>query len=52
MGVVDSVKLVDLFSHGSQITAHAEFICGDGFHPSQAGYVQLADLFWGRLRDR
>jgi len=43
------VKLVDLFSHGSQLTAHPEFISGDGFHPSPAGYVQLADLFWGAI---
>jgi acyl-CoA thioesterase I len=41
-----SVALVDLFSHGSQLTAHPEYISGDGFHPSPLGYVQLADLFW------
>jgi acyl-CoA thioesterase I len=41
-----SVKLVDLFNHGSQLTAHPEYISGDGFHPSPAGYVQLADIFW------
>ena len=41
-----NVTLVDLFSHGSQLTAHPEYISGDGFHPSPAGYVQLADLFW------
>ena len=40
------VKLVDLFSHGSQLTAHPEYISGDGFHPSPAGYVQLANIFW------
>ncbi len=41
-----SVTLVDLFSHGSELTAHPEYISGDGFHPSPAGYVQLANLFW------
>ena len=41
-----SVALVDLFSQGSQITAHPEYISGDGFHPSPSGYVQLADYFW------
>jgi lysophospholipase L1-like esterase len=41
-----SVALVDLFSQGSQITAHPEFISGDGFHPSPSGYVQLANYFW------
>ncbi len=38
--------LVDLYSQGSQITAHPEYISGDGFHPSPSGYVQLADYFW------
>jgi acyl-CoA thioesterase I len=41
------VALVDLFSQGSQITAHPEYISGDGFHPSPSGYVQLANYFWG-----
>jgi acyl-CoA thioesterase I len=40
------VALVDLFSQGSQITAHPQYISGDGFHPSPSGYVQLADYFW------
>jgi lysophospholipase L1-like esterase len=40
------VALVDLFSQGSQITAHPEYISGDGFHPSPTGYVQLANYFW------
>ncbi len=40
------VTLVDLFSQGSTLTAHPEYISGDGFHPSPAGYVQLANLFW------
>ncbi|MGI9058979.1 MAG: GDSL-type esterase/lipase family protein [Ktedonobacteraceae bacterium] len=41
-----NVTLVDLYNHGSQLTAHPEYISGDGFHPSPAGYVQLADIFW------
>ena len=40
------VILVDLFSQGSRLTAHPDYISADGFHPSAAGYVQLADLFW------
>jgi lysophospholipase L1-like esterase len=40
------VILVDLFSQGSKLTAHPNYISADGFHPSAAGYVQLADLFW------
>jgi lysophospholipase L1-like esterase len=41
-----NVALVDLYSQGSQITTHPEYISGDGFHPSPSGYVQLADYFW------
>ena len=40
------VTLVDLLRHGSEITAHPEYISGDGFHPSPAGYAQLATVFW------
>jgi lysophospholipase L1-like esterase len=40
------VALVDLFSQESQLTAHPEYISGDGFHPSPSGYVQLANYFW------
>ena len=40
------VTLVDLYGSGSQLTSHPEYISGDGFHPSPAGYVQLANLFW------
>jgi acyl-CoA thioesterase I len=40
------VLLVDLFSQGSRLTAHPDYISADGFHPSAAGYVQLANLFW------
>jgi acyl-CoA thioesterase-1 len=41
-----NVTLVDLYSHDSQLTAHPEYISGDGFHPSPSGYVQLANIFW------
>jgi acyl-CoA thioesterase-1 len=44
------VRLVDLFSHGSELTAHPEYISGDGFHPSPAGYVRLAELFWQAIQ--
>lgn len=44
------VSLVDLFGEDSQLTSHPEYISGDGFHPSPAGYVQLADLFWQAIR--
>ena len=45
------VALVDLFGQGSQITAHPEYISGDGFHPSPSGYVQLANYFWQVIED-
>lgn len=44
------VILVDLFSHGSELTAHPEYISADGFHPSPRGYVQLANLFWQAIK--
>ena len=40
------VVQVDLYSHKSQLTAHPEYVSGDGFHPSPAGYVQLSNYFW------
>lgn len=45
------VTLVDLFSQGSRITAHPEYISGDGFHPSPLGYVQLANYFWQAIKE-
>ena len=44
------VTIVDLFSHQSQLTAHPEYISGDGFHPSPAGYVQLSNYFWDAIK--
>jgi lysophospholipase L1-like esterase len=44
------VTLVDLFGQRSQLTAHPEYISGDGFHPSSLGYAQLANLFWQAIQ--
>ncbi len=44
------VVLVDLFSQGSRLTAHPEYISIDGFHPSPSGYVQLANYFWQAIK--
>jgi lysophospholipase L1-like esterase len=41
-----NVVLVDLTAHDSQLTAHPEDVSSDGFHPSAAGYTQLANFFW------
>jgi len=46
-----SVTLVDLFKRGSEITAHPEYISGDGFHPSPAGYARLAGIFWQAITE-
>ena len=43
------ITLVDLFAENSQITAHPQYISGDGFHPSAAGYAQLANYFWSAI---
>jgi acyl-CoA thioesterase-1 len=44
------VILLDLLIHGSQLTAHPEYISIDGFHPSPSGYVQLANYFWQAIK--
>ena len=50
MAKVYGVVLVDLFIHGSELTAHPEYVSFDGFHPSAAGYVQLANYFWQAIK--
>jgi acyl-CoA thioesterase-1 len=40
--------LVDLFD--SDLAAHPEYIYIDGFHPSTAGYADLAQLFWKQIQ--
>lgn len=42
--------LVDLYQANSQLTAHPEYISSDGFHPSAAGYTQLAGYFWTAIQ--
>lgn len=46
----NGVTLVDLLQHGSELTAHPNYISGDGFHPSAQGYVRLAELFWQAIQ--
>ncbi|HEX8732131.1 MAG TPA: GDSL-type esterase/lipase family protein [Ktedonobacterales bacterium] len=36
--------LVNLFD--SPLSTHPDYVSGDGFHPSDAGYQALANLFW------
>ena len=42
--------LVDLYH--SDLASHPEYISRDGFHPSDAGYRVLADLFWRQITAR
>ena len=44
-----NVTLVDLYKSDSQITTHPDYISKDGFHPSAAGYAQLANDFWAAI---
>ncbi len=39
--------LVDLFDAG--LASHPDYISGDGFHPSDKGYLALANLFWSAI---
>jgi lysophospholipase L1-like esterase len=40
--------LIDLYR--AELASHPEYISGDGFHPTAAGYLRLADLFWAELQ--
>ncbi|HEX8996992.1 MAG TPA: SGNH/GDSL hydrolase family protein [Ktedonobacterales bacterium] len=39
--------LIDLFN--SDLSTHADYVSGDGFHPSDQGYLALANLFWAQI---
>lgn len=41
----NGAHLVDLYSKWRQLADHPEYVSSDGFHPSTAGYRQLALLF-------
>lgn len=36
--------LVDLYADAPELARHPEYLSGDGFHPSSAGYRRIADL--------
>ena len=40
--------LIDLYR--AELASHPEYISGDGFHPTAAGYLRIADLFWADIR--
>lgn len=39
--------LVDLYS--ANLAGHPDYVSSDGFHPSDAGYLALANLFWSAI---
>ena len=39
--------LVDLFN--TDLASHPGYVSGDGFHPSDQGYLALANLFWSAI---
>ena len=43
--------LVDLYADQPELAAHPEYVSGDGFHPSGAGYRRVADLVLKEIRD-
>jgi acyl-CoA thioesterase I len=42
--------LIDLYH--ANLAGHPDYISGDGFHPSDAGYLALANLFWSAITVR
>lgn len=46
----DYTILIDLYAAWSELAAHPEYISGDGFHPSTAGYRRIADLALDGIR--
>jgi lysophospholipase L1-like esterase len=43
--------VVDLYHESQQtLPAHPEYVSGDGFHPSTAGYADLANYWWSVMQ--
>ncbi len=42
--------LVDLYN--ADLAGHLDYISSDGFHPSDAGYLALANLFWAAITEQ
>jgi acyl-CoA thioesterase-1 len=58
-GIINSVAhahratVIDIFSQSQRtLPGHPEYLSGDGFHPSTAGYANIADLWWSVIRTR
>ncbi|MDP8923698.1 MAG: SGNH/GDSL hydrolase family protein [Chloroflexota bacterium] len=48
----NGAQLVDLSDAWSELAEHPEYVSADGFHPSTAGYVRLADRFQAAAAER
>jgi acyl-CoA thioesterase I len=53
--IADAIKRhkaypVDLFAEYAELAARPELLSDDGFHPSSAGYVRIAELFYAVAR--
>jgi lysophospholipase L1-like esterase len=48
----DRVTMVDLFPISDEVLDHPEYISGDNFHPSSAGYKRLAEVVWEVIREK
>jgi lysophospholipase L1-like esterase len=46
----ERVTLVDLFPGSAHVLTRPEFVSGDSFHPSSAGYRWLADHVWSIIQ--
>jgi len=46
----DYAILVDLYDGWGELAANPQYISGDGFHPSNAGYRRIADIALATLR--
>jgi len=50
VAVREGAELVDLHAFGEVPVLHPEYVSGDGFHPSEAGHVAIANAFAAVLR--
>jgi lysophospholipase L1-like esterase len=55
-GIISSVarahhaRVIDIFTQSQHtLPKHPEYLSGDGFHPSTAGYANLAVLWWSAI---
>jgi lysophospholipase L1-like esterase len=46
------VLLVDLYQQWHLLAGHPEYVSSDGFHPSDKGYRQIAQIFYRTLQGR